>query len=223
MNNPRLALAVLAVAASGLAACSSDSKSIGPTSVVVVDATTTTVATGDTSPVTAPPVTPAPTSPPVTESTLPNKSLWEEVAPPDFPSGHTDPFVSSGVLADGTYWVVYNGGEKLTPDITVVQAYTGDECESQAVAAGDECLNGVYIPSSPSRDINDLPFHDNVYLTVSDVATQKSYWITPDELMTIRASSPSAGAPEGFGFVPFAFLMTVKDGVIEYFQQIWTP
>jgi len=221
MNNRRLALAALVVAASGLAACSSDTKSIGgPTSVG--DATTTTAATGDTTP-TAPPATPAATTPPVTESTLPNKSLWEEVDPPQFPDGHSDPFVSSGVLADGTYWVNYNGGEKFTPSITVVEAYFGTECETQAAAAGDECLNGVYIPESPSRDIEDLPFHENVYLTVSDVTTQKSYWITPDELMTIRASSPSDGAPDDFSFTPFAFLMTVKDGVIEYFQQIWTP
>jgi len=222
MKNRRLALAALVVATSGLAACSSDTKSIGgPTSVL--DASTTTAVTGDTAPVTSPPATPAPTSPPVTESTLPNKSLWEEVAPPDFPSGHTDPFVSSGVLADGTYWVNYNGGEKLTPSITVVEAYTGAECESKAAAAGEECLNGVYIPESPTRDIEDLPFHENVYLTVSDSATQKSYWITPDELVTIRASSPSDGAPDDFSFTPFAFLMKVKDGVIEYFEQVWTP
>lgn len=223
MKTRRLALALLMVTSSGLAACSSESKSIGgPTSVG--DATTTSAAaTGDTTAVTGSPATPAPTAPPVTESTLPNKSLWEEVAPPDFPVGHTDPYASSGVLADGTYWVIYNGGEKMTPDITVVQAYTRDECETQAAADGDECLNGVYIPADMYREIDDLPFHDNVYLTVSDVATQKSYWITPDELMTIRASSPSDGAPEGFGFVPFAFLMTVKAGVIEYFQQIWTP
>ncbi len=154
---------------------------------------------------------------------MPSHSLYDEVAPPTAPGGHTDPFASSGVLADGVYWVMYNGGEKFTPDITVMQAFFGAECESAASAAGEECLNDIFVLSDPSRDIADLPFHENVYLTVSDSSTQRSYWITPDELVTIRASSPSDGAPDDFSFSSFAFLMTVKDGEIWKFEQIWTP
>lgn len=222
MHFRRIALTTLV--ATGLVACSSTAKHSAGTDTPTTSAAVTTAAPGTTAaPATtaAPPTAPPATAPPV--ETLPAHSLYDEVGLPDVPGGHTDPFVSSGVLADGAYWVMYNGGETLTPDITVLQAYFGAECESAAAAAGDECLDDVYVPDSPSRDIADLPFHDNVFLTVSDQSTQLSYWITPDELRTIRASSPSAGAPAGFSFTPFAFLMTVKDGEIWKFEQIWTP
>ncbi|MBI4884239.1 MAG: hypothetical protein HY826_09320, partial [Actinobacteria bacterium] len=147
----------------------------------------------------------------------------DQVDRPAVPGGHTDPFVSSGVLADGAYWVGYNGGEKLTPDVTVYQAFFGAECISKAAEVGDECLNDIFILDPPTRDINDLPFATDVHLTVSDSNTQLSYWISPDELVQIRASSPSAGAPAGYGFVPFAFLMTVQGGEIVKFEQVWTP
>jgi hypothetical protein len=225
MHFRRIALTTLVTVglAAGLVACSSTAKHSAGTATPVTSAAVTTAAAVTTTPATtaAPPTAPPATTPPA--ETLPAHSLYDEVGLPDVPSGHTDPFVSSGVLADGAYWVMYNGGETLTPDITVLQAYFGAECESAAAAAGEECLDDVFVPDSPSRDIADLPFHDNVFLTVSDQSTQLSYWITPDELRTIRASSPSAGAPAGFGFTPFAFLMTVKDGEIWKFEQIWTP
>ena len=53
--------------------------------------------------------------------------------------------------------------------------------------------------------------------------TQKSYQITPDELVRIRASSPSSGAPDNFSFTPFAFLATVSGGKVTKFEQVWTP
>ncbi len=226
MHFRRIALTTLVTAglATGLVACSSTAKHTAGTDTSTTVAGTTVAAVTTAPAVTTP--TPPPTAPPATAPpvvTLPSHSLYDEVAPPTGPGGHTDPFVSSGVLGDGVYWVQYNGGEKFTPDITVMQAFFGAECESAATAAGDECLNDVYVPNSPSRDIADLPFDDNVYLTVSDSMTQKSYWITPDELVTIRASSPSDGAPDDFSFSSFAFLMTVKDGEITKFEQIWTP
>jgi len=139
------------------------------------------------------------------------------------PTGHTDPFPSSGVLGDGKYWAEYHGGAKLMPDVTVIQVFFGKECETQAAAHSDECLNDIYALDKPNRSIHDLPFHDNAFLTVSDQSSQLSYWITPAELVKIRASSPSAGAPAGFGYVPFAFLMTVRKGEITRFEQVWTP
>ena len=224
MHFRRIALATVITTGltAGLVGCSSTAQrnAAGDTSTTNAVATST-VATTAPAATTAPPATAPPaTAPPVT---TPSLSLYDEVAPPTAPGGHTDPFASSGVLADGVYWVQYNGGEKFTPDITVMQAFFGDECESAASAAGEECLNGIFVLSDPSRDIADLPFADDVYLTVADGSTQLSYWITPDELVTIRGSSPSDGAPDDFSFTPFAFLMTVEDGTITKFEQLWTP
>lgn len=217
---PRLALAALALTATGLAACSSTTKQSITTATTVVEST---LPPAETTAPTTPPASAPPTAAPEPETTLPNQNLWDQVEAPKLPIGHTDPFLSSGVLSDGVYWVNYNGGEEHTPDITVVEMYFGAECEAEAAKRGEECLNDMYSPPSPTRDIDDLPFHDNVFLTVADSTTQLSYWVTPGELVQMRGSSPSDGAPVDYSFTPFSFLMTVKKGEITHFEQVWTP
>jgi hypothetical protein len=248
MHHPRVALLALGLAAASVTACTSKtviqvvapSTTVGDattseieeetTSVTTAPATTpaATTAPATTPPSTEPPATeppatqpPAPTDPPTTAA--PSLELYDEVDPPDAPDGHTDSFEPSGDLDDGVYWVVYNGGETFTPDITLYVAYFGAECESKAIELGLSCDNDYLVPEDPFRDIDDLPFADDVVLTVSDQNTQKSYWITPDELRTIRASSPSDGAPDDFGFSSFPFLMTVEDEEIVAFEQLWVP
>ena len=218
MKFQRIAIASLVVVAAGLTACSSTAKNRAASTTSATGSTALTTAPPDTSPpATAPPDTPAPTAAPA------GHSLYDQVDPPNVPTGHTDPFASSGVLADGVYWVQYNGGETFTPDITVYQAYFGQECIDMAAAAGDECLNGIFVPDPPSRDINDLPFAGDVFLTIAAFDTQLSYWITPDELRTIRAGSPTVDtAPSGV-FASFPFLMTVQGGQITKFEQVWIP
>ncbi|MEQ1873584.1 MAG: hypothetical protein ABL953_07650 [Ilumatobacteraceae bacterium] len=227
MKFQRIAIVSLVVAAAGLAGCSSTSKNgAASSSTSVVD---TTVAGATTVPATAPPDTqpPAATNPPATNppATQPpaGHELYDQVESPNVPGGHTDPFASSGVLGNGVYWVRYNGGETFTPDITVLQAYFGDECEAQAASAGDECLNGIFVPDDPSRDIADLPFANNVFLTVADGCDQLSYWITPDELREIRSGSPTVDDAPGCVYSSFAYLMTVDNGQITKFEQVWTP
>lgn len=212
-----LAPVVMAVALiGGLAACSSSRSSSG--------AATTTAAVTTAPASTEPATTPASTAPITTPPpTVASHYLYEPVDAPPWPRGHSDAFAPTGVLADGTYFVVYNGGETLVPDITVYQVFTDSECETQAAAHGEECLNGYYVPSDPYRDINDLPFASGLFLSVAHGSTQQSYWITPEELVTIRASSPSGGAPADYSFVPFPFMMTVVGGEITRFEQLWQP
>ncbi len=210
---------VAVVLMGGMAACSSTKSSSG-------DAGTTTEAAVTTAPASTEPATTAPASTaPITTPppTVASHYLYEPVDAPPWPRGHSDAFAPSGVLADGTYFVVYNGGETLMPDITVYQVFTDTECETQAAAHGEECLNGYYVPSDPYRDINDLPFASGLFLSVAHGSTMQSYWITPEELVTIRASSPSGGAPSDYSFVPFPFMMTVVDGEITRFEQLWQP
>ncbi|MCB0979093.1 MAG: hypothetical protein M9961_14125 [Ilumatobacteraceae bacterium] len=231
-----LALAgTLAVAT--LAACSSEKTSTAESTTSIGDTTTvaeSTTSVGDatTVPATEAPTTPAPTEAPTTPAPTaattappvgPVYGLYDEVSPPTVPSTHTTAPTASGTLPDGTYWTLYNGGDEMLPSVTVYQAFFGPECITQAAAMGDECLNDIFVQGDPSRDIDDMPFADDVYLTVADAATMHSFWITPAELVQIRASSPSAGAPAGYDYVPFAYMMTVEDGVIVSFQQVWTP
>ena len=236
----RTGVGLLVIAAAALGACSSETKrsiddastTVASSSTTVLADVTTTLAAATTVPVeatTIPVVTdapstipaPQPTDPPATDA--PGFGLYDEVSPPGVPSGHTDPFASSGVLGNGVYWVQYNGGETFTPDIEVTQAFFGAECETQAAAAGDECLNDIFMLGDPSREIDDLPFADDVFLSVADANTQKSYWITPDELRSVRASSPSDPAPDGYGFASFPWKMTVQGGMIVKFEQVWVP
>jgi hypothetical protein len=150
-------------------------------------------------------------------------SLWEEVAPPVLPVGHTTPFVESGELLDGAYWVDLNASTAQAPDVTVSQAFFGAECEEVAVQMGDECLNDVYVLSAPNRIIDDLLFAPDAIISVSNPNTQASFGITPEELLTLPTGSPSAGAPADYLYVPFGWLMTVVDGFITRFEQVWTP
>ena len=224
MKAQRIAIASLVLAAVGLTACSSTSKNGAEGSTTTGPETTVagvTLPPATNPPATNPPATnPPATNPPATNP--PGHSLYDQVNGPSIP-GHTDPFASSGVLGNGVYWVVYNGGETQTPDITVYQAFFGDECDDQASSAGQTCENGIFVLDPPSRDINDLPFSADVNLTVVDESSQLHYWITPDELRTIRASSPSVdNAPDGV-YANFPYLMTVQNGQITKFEQVWTP
>jgi len=174
----------------------------------------------------APTTTPAPSVAPTTaapEETLPAHSLYDVVGVPAFPGDHTAAPAASGVLADGAYWVLYNGGPVATPDVTVLQAFFGAECESAALADGGECVNDYYVRTIGSRNVTDMPFHTNVFLSVSDVGAGTSYWITPDELALLFASGTTASSPPGYGYTPFAFMMTVQAGEIWQFEQIWVP
>ncbi len=246
MNIRRITIATALIAAIGLSACSSETKNsieggsttTDPAATTTVDpAATTSVPVATSAPVTVPPATAPPaTTPPVTAppatsppatappaTPAPGLSQYDEVVAPRTPTTHTDPFNSSGPLANGVYWVIYQGGETMTPAIQVVQAFFGPECETKAAAVGEECLNDIFVLGMPSRDIEDLAFTNDVYLTVASSSTQRQYWITPDELRSVRASSASDPAPADFSFSSFPFLMTVQGGQITKFEQVWVP
>ena len=157
-------------------------------------------------------------------STNPTTSpaLYKPVSPPTLPKDHTTEVPADGDLPNGVYWAQYSGGGKFTPTVALREAFFGDACVTEATKDGATCEDDIYIPDTPDREI-DLTLASNVKLTVSDATTQKSYQITPDELVRIRASSPSAGAPDNFSFTPFAFLATVSGAKVTKFEQVWTP
>ncbi len=158
---------------------------------------------------------------PSTNLTTP-PALYKPVSPPTLPKDHTTEVPADGDLPNGVYWAQYSGGGKFAPTVALREAFFGDACVTEATKDGATCEDDIYIPDTPDREI-DLTLASNVKLTVSDATTQKSYQITPDELVRIRASSPSAGAPDNFSFTPFAFLATVSGAKVTKFEQVWTP
>ena len=159
----------------------------------------------------------------------PSYSLYQDVSAPTVPTTHTDLFNSSGTLADGVYWVTMSGGDDTWPSITVMQAFFGSECATAAATHGDECLNDIYVASTPNRVITDLPYATGttkVFVSVADVNTQKSMWVTTAELAALVASGATgttSNSPSGYQYQPYAFLMTVADHEIARFEQVWTP
>jgi hypothetical protein len=235
------AVACVAVLAAGCSSSASTATTSTVTTSTVATVATTTAPSTSTVPTTAAPATtaapttPAPTAAPTTAppttaapttqapTTTPAGSThYTKVASPKVPTTHTDPFAASGTLKDGGYWVEMNGGDAAGPTVTVYQAFFGAECQSKATEAGDECLNDIYIVAD-TRDVADLKYAPGAVITVSDPNTQRSFQITPAELVQVRTSDPSAGAPKGYAYAPFGFLMTVKGGAITRFEQVWTP
>ena len=98
---------------------------------------------------------------------------------------------------------------------------SSSEHDTRRTLINIHCITGGH--TDPFREIDTLPFANDVYLTIADSNTQTSYWITPGELVSVRASGPSAPGPAGYGCVAFSFKMTVQGGQIVKFEQIWTP
>lgn len=186
-----------------------------------IDAPTVPAAPTQAPPTQSKPKATAPKTSPQTAAPATIPALYAEVSPPTPPKNNTSDVPDNASLPNGVYWVDYTGGEKDTPSMRVQQAFFGDACVTKAAQTAQTCDGGLFVPSSPDRETS-LPFATNVKMTVSDQRTKKSYRITPDELVRIRASSPSDGAPDGYGFTNFRFLMTFSGGKITKFEQLWT-
>ena len=193
------------------------SKTVAPTPPMTAPKPKTTTTRATTSGTKAPVSSTVPSTNPTTPP-----ALYKPVSPPTLPKDHTTEVPADGDLPNGVYWAQYSGGGKFTPTVALREAFFGDACVTEATKDGATCEDDIYIPDTPDREI-DLTLATNVKLTVSDATTQKSYQITPDELVRIRASSPSAGAPDNFSFTPFALLATVSGAKVTKFEQVWTP
>lgn len=231
-DRARAAVVVTLVLALAAAACGGDDNDTADVTTTASSVTTTTVAATTTAVATtvAPSTTAAASTTTAASTTAPSTTepsrsgdLYDEVSGPDVPTTHTDAHVADGVLADGVYWTVYAPGTESPPVVVVMQAFFGEECMNMAAMLGEECLNDIFVLSDPSRQIDDMPFADRSLITIADVNTGESYEIDEAELAIVSASTPSDGAPEGFFYVDFSFLMTVEDGEIVSFEQVWMP
>lgn len=209
----RRAVATLAITAALGSACS------GPDEYRIAAATTST---------TQPPL--LPTS--IPSSTIPGSDVtttslagigFRPVAAPTLDATRTDAFPASGPLPDGRYWAVYHGGEVGQPFLTIMEAYFGEECVARAEAVGEECLNDVFVPVEPTRDLKDLRFADDAFVSLADVRTAQSLQVSTAELVAASTGAPGDGAPVDYEYVPFPFVMTIVSGDIVAFEQLWLP
>ena len=119
---------------------------------------------------------------------------------------------------DGQYWAVeakYRGG---IIDFTVVQALFGATCETELSPA--DCPGGVGIVPGPSAVLGAEP--DTMSSVTVVGSNRQNYAVDGAELQHLVAGSlPSSEAPDEYAYVPYPFLVTVRNGIVTAVNQIW--
>jgi heat shock protein HslJ len=207
-------------------AVSTTTTTTSTTTATLAPATTTTVA--PTTPL-APTTTVAPvvTAPPTTSTTttLP-ATEYLPVPPPSVPGTTDDP--PAGALGAGSYWAELTGLSGTTGTFNLYKAYFGQDCIDRfAGDPAEHCLNdhdvepGVLVPVTVDLAV--------ATITVSAPApdaqgTIGQYRVSLAELGRLLAGQPPAvGAPDGYAYVPFNYLLTVRSGLVTAAEQVFTP
>jgi hypothetical protein len=225
----RSALVVLVVL--GATACSGSDNGSGPDvagpspateaaapTAVTVASTTTTATTLPTS-TAAPATTPAPT-------TAALAGPYQAAAAPTFPSRSSAP-PTDGLL-DGSYYAVARGATPGGPNpslaVTIYQLLTGPEAIAAAQADGHGLDSDVYVPEQPAAD-RDIELRPELFLSVARPdRPDVSYAVDAEELIKlVNGAAPAAGAPDGYRYIPFPYLITVIGGVPTRVEQLWSP
>ena len=78
-------------------------------------------------------------------------------------------------------------------------------------------------PAQPKEN-SPKPAPRNSSTSVVDAATQQSYRVSGPELYRlISGEQPAAGAPDGYFYSGFGYLVTFSGGKITRLEQWWTP
>lgn len=230
-------LVALALLTLGAAACSGKDDSAGPdvagpspategaaTVVAAVESTTTTTTT--TAPTTLAPSSAPPTIAAPLTTARPATGPYQPTTAPTFPSRSTPPPPDG--LPDGSYYAVVRGAAADAPTLrvtaTIYQLLTGPEAIAAAQAAGHGLDSDIYVPEQPAAD-RDIELHPDLFISVARPdRPDVSYAISADELTRlVNGGAPSAGAPDGYRYVPFPYLITVTGGVPTRLEQLWAP
>jgi hypothetical protein len=197
------------------------------TAVVSLPSLATTIqpatTTPTTQPPTTPPTTPVPTPPPAGPATGP----YAPVEAPTFPARSAPP-PPADAWPDGDYYAVVRGTAADAPTprlaITVYQLLTGPEAIAAAQADGFGLDSDVYIAPEPAAD-RDIELTADLPISVARPDRPGvSYAITAGELARlVGGAAPEAGAPEGYQYVEFPFLLKVQGGRPTALQQLWAP
>jgi hypothetical protein len=122
---------------------------------------------------------------------------------------------------DGEYWADLSGasdGDVPTLTFLLTQAFFADACVAELGV--DECTNDFGTLDEPSVLVTVSAADVGAVTVAAD--NRQNFAVTPAELFILAGGgTPSAGAPEGFAYVPFPFLLSVRDGRIVEAHQIW--
>lgn len=126
-------------------------------------------------------------------------------------------------VTDGRYWATVAGwgeGEGAFVSFDLVQALFGPRCVQELGA--DACPNDIGVVAEPHGE---YPAFVDGLRTVSVVdERQVNYAIDGSELLRLVRGEPAGeGAPAGYAFVPYPFLLTVESGRVVKAEQIWVP
>ena len=232
-------LVVLALLTLGAAGCSGKDASSGPdvagpspateaaTTAATVEPTVVSTTTTPTTPATtvapssAPPTVAAPAT-----TTGPATGPYQPTTAPIFPTRSTPPPADG--LPDGAYYAVVHGAaaDAPTPRVatTIYQLLTGPEAIAAAQADGHGLDSDLYVPEQPAAD-RDIELRPDLFISVARPdRPDVSYAISAGELARlVNGAAPSAGAPDGYRYVPFPYLITVTGGVPTRLEQLWAP
>ncbi len=197
------------------------------TAVVSLASLATTIPPATTTPTTQPPTTPATTPVPSPPPAGPATGPYVPVEAPTFPTRSAPP-PSGDAWPDGDYYVVVRGAAADAPSprlaITVYQLLTGPDAIAAAQADGVGLDSDVYIPSDPAAD-RDVELAADLPISVARPDRPGvSYAVTAGELARlVGGAAPEAGAPEGYQYVEFPFLLSVQGGRPTALHQLWAP
>jgi hypothetical protein len=229
----RVLVAVAALLTLGAAGCSGKDDSSGPdvagpspateaaaTAVASVASTTTTTTT-------TAPTTVAPSSaPPTIAAPVTTAGPYQPTTAPTFPTRSTPPPADG--LPDGSYYAVVRGAaaDAPTPRVatTIYQLLTGPEAIAAAQADGHGLDSDLYVPEQPAAN-RDIELRADLFISVARPdRPEVSYAISAGELARlVNGGAPSAGAPDGYRYVEFPYLITVVGGVPTRLEQLWAP
>ena len=150
--------------------------------------------------------------------------LYDRVPVPAVPdrTEAIDPALTSGG-ADGQYWAELADGSAAAPEVLtfrLTQAFFAATCFEEL--GEDDCPNDYGTLDEPSRDV-DVVLADLAILTVV-AENQQNYAVTADELFALSGgAAASPEAPEGYEYVEYPFLLTMRDGKVIEAHQVWVP
>lgn len=159
--------------------------------------------------------------PPSGSTTSAPGALYALAGPPAVPESTLE-IPADNDLADGVYYGVARVGEAPGVVMELTQLFTGEACRTWGAVSGDPCDNDYGVDGDPQA-FRPLPSGATVTVARSD-APGTSYRIDAAELTRlVGGEPPAAGAPAGFAYTPFAFIVTIADGEVTRAEQWWTP
>lgn len=147
-------------------------------------------------------------------------SLYDRAPVPAVPDRTTAIGAADQTPFDGLYWAEAPSVDNTMLVVALTQAFFADACLTEL---GEENCPNDYGTLDEPYVLWDIQVATLVDVTVV-AENQQNYAITAEELFSLASGNPpSADAPDGYQYLEFPFLLTMRDGKIVEAHQIWVP